>query len=167
MDFFILRHGIAAELGAGAGARDADRALTPKGKREMWQVARAMKLLDLSFDLILSSPYTRASQTAEIVAEALGLEKKLELMDCLVPHGNAREFISLLNKYKPAPQNVLLVGHEPYLSQLISLLISGGSTASVTLKKAALAKLSTDSLKFGHCATLKWLLTPKQMRLLR
>jgi phosphohistidine phosphatase len=167
MDLFILRHGIAADLGVGTRARDADRALTPKGKHEMWQVARAMKLLDLSFDLILSSPYTRVSQTAEIVAEALSLEKKLELTDCLMPHGSARELISLPNKHKPAPQNVLLVGHEPYLSQLISLLISGGSTACVTLKKAALAKLSTDSLKFGHCATLKWLLTPKQMFLLR
>ena len=167
MDIFILRHGIAAELSVGTSARDADRALTPKGKREMWQVARTMKLLDFSSDLILSSPYTRAFQTAEIVAKALGLKKKLELTDCLVPHGNARELISSLNKYKPAPQSVLLVGHEPYLSQLISLLISGGSTASVTLKKAALAKLSTDSLKFGHCATLKWLLTPKQMCLLR
>jgi len=166
MDLFILRHGIAAELGTRRSARDADRALTPKGKREVRQVAQAMEALDLSFEVMLSSPYTRARQTAEIVAEALGLEKKLKLTNRLAPGGSARELISLLHKFEPIPERVLLVGHEPYLSQLISLLISGGPNASVTLKKAGLCKLSTDSLRFGHCATLRWLLTPKQMCLL-
>jgi phosphohistidine phosphatase SixA len=61
---------------------------------------------------------------------------------------------------------VLLVGHEPYLSGLVSLLASGGATLTVVMKKGGLCKLTTGSLIHGRCATLEWLLTPKQMALM-
>jgi phosphohistidine phosphatase len=64
------------------------------------------------------------------------------------------------------PANVLLVGHEPGLSQLISLLVAGEAGVSILLKKGSLCKLSVESLKPGRCATLEWLLTPKQMALM-
>ena len=69
MNLYILRHGIAVEHGAPGYAKDADRPLTPEGERKLGQIAEAMKALELTFDLILSSPYLRARQTAEIVAE--------------------------------------------------------------------------------------------------
>ena len=166
MNLYILRHGIAVEPTAHGFAKDADRPLTPEGERKLLQIAKAMEALDLTFDLILSSPYLRARHTAEIVAEALKARKKLELSDNLTPGGSTKKLVELLNHLQPPPENVLLVGHEPYLSGLISLLVSGDATLAVVMKKAGLGKLTTESLKHGRCAALEWLLTPKQMALL-
>jgi phosphohistidine phosphatase len=166
MNLYILRHGIATEPDARAFAKDADRPLIPEGKRKLGQIAEAMEALELSFDLILSSPYLRARQTAEIIAEALKAHKKLELSDSLTPGGSARKLVDLLNHLQPPPESVLLVGHEPYLSGLISLLVAGDASFAVVMKKGGLCKLSTDSLEPGRCAALEWLLTPKQMALM-
>jgi phosphohistidine phosphatase len=166
MDLYILRHGIAVEPGTPGYARDAERPLTPEGERKLRQIADAMKALDLSFDLILSSPYVRARQTAEIVAAALGMRKRLELSDTLTPSGSIKKLVGLLNRMEPSPESVLLVGHEPYLSELISCLVSGKETFAVVMKKGGLCKLTTESLKPGRCAALQWLLTPKQMALM-
>ena len=166
MNLYILRHGIAVEPGSPGYAKDADRPLTPEGERKLRQVAQAMEALGLSFDLILSSPYVRARQTAESVAESLNACKRLELTDSLTPGGSTKKLVELLNRLEPSPQSVLLVGHEPYLSGLISLLVSGTESFTVTMKKGGLCKLSTESLLHGRCAALKWLLTPKQMALM-
>ena len=163
MNLYILRHGIAVEPGTPGYEKDADRPLTPEGERKLLQIAEAMEALDLTFDLFLSSPYLRARQTAELVAESLKARKKLEYSDCLAPGGNAKKLVETLNRLQPPPDNVLLVGHEPYLSGLISLLISGETTLAVVMKKGGLCKLATEALKHGRCATLEWLLTPKQM----
>jgi len=61
----------------------------------------------------------------------------------------------------------LLVGHEPYLSELISVLIAGDAGAGIMLKKGGLCRLSATSLRFSRCATLEWLLTPAQLEKLR
>ena len=166
MNLYVLRHGIATDPDDHGFAKDADRPLTPEGKRKLRQVADAMEALELSFDLILSSPYLRARQTAEIIAEDLKGHKKLELSDSLTPGGSPRKLVELLNHLQPAPESVLLVGHEPYLSGLISLLVSGDASCAVVMKKGGLCKLSTEALKPGRCAALKWLLTPKQMALM-
>jgi phosphohistidine phosphatase len=166
MNLYLLRHGIAVEPGTPGYAKDADRPLTPEGGRKLRHVAGAMAALELSFDLILSSPYLRARQTAEIVAEALKARKRLELSDSLAPGGSAKKLVELLNHLQPPPEHVLLVGHEPYLSGLISLLVSGDASLAVVMKKGGMCKLSIESLKPGRCATLEWLLTPKQMALM-
>jgi phosphohistidine phosphatase len=166
MNLYILRHGIATDPDVAGFATDADRPLTSEGRRKLRRIANAMEALKLSFDLILSSPYLRARQTAEIVAEGLGGHQKLELSDTLTPGGSPEKLIELLNCLQPAPETVLLVGHEPYLSNLISLLVAGDASFAVVLKKGGLCKLSAESLQAGRCATLEWLLTPKQMALM-
>src|SRR5262245_56432405 len=160
MEIYILRHGIAVNRGTPGYKKDSDRPLTPEGEEKVQQIAKAMLAMDLKFDLILSSPYLRAKQTAQIVAAEL--DEKVTLTDYLVADGNPLELIRDLNDEKP--QSVLLVGHEPYLTGLISLLVTGESDAAIELKKGGLCKLSTDRLAFGQCATLNWLLTPKQLR---
>jgi phosphohistidine phosphatase len=166
MDLYILRHGIAVEPGTPGYEKDADRPLTPEGERKLRQIAEAIQALELSFDLILSSPYLRARQTAEIVAATLGARKRLELSAALTPSGSIKKLVELLKRREPSPESVLLVGHEPYLSELISLLLSGKESFAVVMKKGGLCKLTTESLKPGRCATLQWLLTPKQMALM-
>lgn len=166
MNLYILRHGIAEELGSRKNLKDADRALTAEGEQKLRKVARAMIKLELSFDLVLSSPLRRAQQTAAIIAEHLELSKAIELSDALAPSGSARKLIDLLRHLQPSVDKVLLVGHEPYLSELISLLIFGENVTSVVMKKAGLCKLSTLALSHGRCAQLEWLLSPKHMQLI-
>jgi len=163
MNLYLLRHGLAVEPGAPGYAKDSARPLTPEGERKLRRIGKAMKAQDLSFDLILSSPYVRARQTAEIVAEALGLRKRLECTEDLTPGGSRRSLIASLNQRKPQPEEVLLVGHEPYLSEFISLLLSGETDLPVVMKKGGLCKLSIPAIEHGQCASLEWLLTPRQM----
>ncbi len=176
MHLYILRHGIAVEPGTAAYAHDSDRPLTPEGKRKLRKIARALKTMDISFDWILSSPFLRARQTAEIIADVLDSRRRLELTDSLIPSGDPAQLIKHLNQSTPPsdqggrrhaearpPEDVLLVGHEPYLSQLVSLLISGGTQAAILLKKGGLCKLSAESLAPARCAQLDWLLTPRQL----
>ncbi len=167
MNLFILRHGIAVERDPVSFPDDSRRPLTLKGEDRVRLICDAMQALELSFDRILSSPYRRASQTAEIVATALTLKKVLEYRDELIPEGEPKGLIRYINQLKPMPENLLLVGHEPHLSGLVSQLISGEPRAAIDLKKGGLAKLETQApLRLGPCATLAWLLTPKQLALM-
>jgi phosphohistidine phosphatase len=166
MNLYLLRHGLAVESGTPGYAKDADRPLTAEGERKLGKIAEALEALGLSFDVIFSSPYVRARQTAEIMAEAFKAHKRLELSDTLTPAGSLKRLIDLVNHLDPAPEDVLLVGHEPYLSELISLLVSGDAGLSVVMKKGGLCKLSVHALRHARCATLEWLLTPKQMALM-
>jgi phosphohistidine phosphatase len=164
MNLYILRHGLAVERGTPGYKKDSDRPLTAKGKRRMWQIAEAIEAMELNFDMILSSPFLRARQTAEIVAETFELRKKLALTEALTPDGNPKLLVEQLNKLKV--KDILLVGHEPYLSQLIGLLVSGNTNIALDFKKSGLGKLEAETLRCGRCAMLAWLLTPRQMMLM-
>jgi phosphohistidine phosphatase len=164
MNLFIMRHGIAVDRDPVSFPDDSRRPLTLKGEDRVRLIADAMRALELSFDHILSSPHLRASQTAEIAANALGAKEDLEFTDALVPEGDPKALIRVVNQLKPAPENVLLVGHEPFLSQLISVLIAGHPDAAIDLKKGGLARLEiAGSLRHGKCGELAWLLAPKQL----
>jgi phosphohistidine phosphatase len=166
MNLYLLRHGLAAEPGAKQLSHDADRPLTAEGERKLRKIAKAMRQLELNFDWILSSPYLRAHQTAKIIVEALDLGKRLELSDHLTPAGSVKKMIEMITHRRPSPDEVLLVGHEPYLSELVSLLVSGSNEICVVMKKGGLCKMSIEAFEYGRCATLEWLLTPKQMCLI-
>jgi phosphohistidine phosphatase len=167
MNLYLLRHGIAVERDPQSFPDDSRRPLTLKGEDRVRLICDAMKTLELSFDHIMASPYLRASQTAELVAAALGLKKVLEYRDELVPEGDPKALVRHLSRLDPAPEDVLLVGHEPWLSQFISQLISGGPAAAIDVKKGGLARLEIEPpLRHGLCATLSWLLTQKQMALM-
>lgn len=166
MNLYILRHGIAVEHGAAGYKNDDDRPLTSKGERKVRTIAKAIKGLEISFDSILSSPLVRARETAEIVADVLKAKKRLELTDTLAPQESSKPLIQYLND-QGAFDDVLLVGHEPFLSRFVSLLISGNSHTALLLKKGGFCKLSTSDLKHAQCAILEWLLTPKQMELMK
>ena len=165
MNLYLLRHGVAAERGAGQYASDAERPLTTKGRRKLRRTAAAMRAMDLSFDVILSSPLVRARQTAELIAKALHCRHRLELTELLAPGAIAAGLVRRLKQLKP--QSVLLVGHEPDLSGLVSRLLTGGDGLAITFKKGGLCGLSAERLRAGRCASLEWLLTPAQLELMR
>lgn len=164
MELFLLRHGIAVERGEPGFEDDSARPLTAKGRRQLRRSAPAIQALAGSFDLILSSPYLRAKQTAEIVARELKLKRRLKFSQALTPGGSARNLMRQLSREKPLLEKVLLVGHEPDLSRLISLLTCGHQDLQMDFKKGGLCKLEAKELRAGKCAALCWLLTPKQMR---
>jgi phosphohistidine phosphatase len=166
MNLYLLRHGIAADPSEPRFKNDSERPLTPKGKRRLRQITRAMGALRLSFDLILSSPFLRTKQTAEIVAKDFKIQKKLIFSDELKPGGNPRALLQQLNERRPKPKTVLLVGHEPYLRKLIGVLTAGSTNMEMDLKKGGLCQLETDSLRYARCATLVCLLAPRQMELM-
>lgn len=165
MDLYILRHAIAVDRGTPGYDDDSTRPLTSEGAKKMRQAASGMRALELQFELILSSPFLRARQTAEIVAREFGAESALEFSVHLEPGGNSEALIRALIK-RGSLKSVLLVGHEPYLSGLISLLVTGGGELALTLKKGGLVKLSASMLRHGRCASLEWVATPGQLRMM-
>lgn len=164
---YLLRHAIAVQRGTEGYEDDSQRPLTPKGERKMWRVAEGMRELGLSFDLILSSRFVRARQTAEIVADTFKAKERLKFSAHLAPEGDAEDLVHDLKGLYHQPKCVLLVGHEPYLGNLIATLLAGKPAFEVTLKKGGLCLLGVESLHYGRCAKLEWLLTPRQLTRLR
>jgi phosphohistidine phosphatase len=160
---FILRHGIAVTRGDPAYPLDSDRPLTPKGAKRMQRIAGGMRRMGVGFDVILSSPYRRALETTFVVAREYGVGRAVQTSHALKPEVLPEEVIRTLVEKYSAYRRILLVGHEPQLSALVSTLTSGSAGARPLLKKGGLCKLQADSLQIGKCATLLWLLTPRQM----
>lgn len=129
MILFLLRHGKAGW--PDWKGPDDERPLTDEGVREMGQVAAALKRLKVTPAFILSSPLPRALRTAEIVAEALGIE--VEQCEELEPGFDRKKCDALLASRAGA--DGMLVGHEPDFSTLIRSLTGG----RVKLGKAAVA----------------------------
>lgn len=166
MNLYLLRHAKAIDIGTGGIRHDQDRPLAPEGEKKMRKIAAGMRQLELTFDLILSSPCLRARQTAEIVAQELGLKCQIHLTSHLAVAADLAELMAEINQQHRQSADLLLVGHEPSLGQMLSILLTGGSHLAVDFKKAAMAKVGAESLRWGRCAVLEWFLSPKQLALL-
>lgn len=156
MNLYLIRHAIAEE--EAPSGEDSQRELTDKGAKKMRLIAKGLRTLGIEFDLILSSPYLRAMQTAEILSEVFK-KKKFVLSNHLMPAGDPNLLIAEINE-KHTVDSLAIVGHEPYLSTLVSLLTADGAPVEMTFKKGGVCYLSTDDLHHTHKATLEWLLTP-------
>lgn len=161
MNLYIMRHGIAVDREEGKFKKDELRPLTLKGKRKVLKIAKGLMTFGVSFDLILSSPYARARKTAEIVADVYEGRNALVFTSALAVTGNPVELVAEIQKNYKSKKNILLVGHEPYLSGFISVLVSGSANLSITMKKGGVCALQVDSLRYGRCAALNWLLAPR------
>jgi phosphohistidine phosphatase len=159
MDLYIIRHAIAVDE-ATSDYEDSERPLTDKGRKKMRQIARSLRNLGVELDLILSSPYVRARETAEILANVFKLRERIVFSDNLIPLQRPELLISEINE-KHHVDSLALVGHEPHLSSLIGQLVSEDSKVEITLKKGGVCYLTADNLHHhDHPATLEWLLTP-------
>jgi phosphohistidine phosphatase len=153
MKLYFLRHGI-ADWPDWDPARDSERPLTDEGLRKMKAEAEAIDRLNLKLSAVLSSPYTRAQQTAESVAQRLGLNVIEE--PALAAGFNIGDLPDLLQRYAQA-QSLMLVGHEPDFSLIIGQLIGGGR---VVMKKGSLARVDLQAIMPPR-GELVWLLAPK------
>jgi phosphohistidine phosphatase len=164
MDIFILRHGEAGKR-ITSGSDDFDRPLTIEGKREVAAIAKSLKNIGVKFNFIITSPLKRAHETASIVATTFNNENIMENWDELKPNVHVNP--DLYHKLSQFEQDssILIVGHEPYLSSLISEIISEEVASHVVLKKAGLAKIRITSMSTRSMhGELEWLLTPKLMK---
>src|SRR5580658_353643 len=161
MNLFFLRHG-KAHARSPQWRPDSKRPPTREGENGMLDVARGTKTLGVSFDVILTSPYVRALRTAEILAEVFDSQKIFETAG-LSPDAGASDIIDEINENFSTAGEIVLVGHEPSLSGLISTLLTGESGMAIEFKKAGFCKLTIEKLVFGKCACLNWLLTPKHL----
>ena len=154
MELIILRHG---ETGNRA------RGLTASGRKKMEDAANSINDLKLQIHKIVTSPLTNARETAEIVARVLNKQRISRIWDELKPEAETADLYRRLSKFK-GESSILLVGHEPYLSNMISELISGGKRSRILLKKGGMAKVVIDSLAPKTSDELRWLLTPRQIK---
>ena len=141
---------------------DEERPLTEKGIKRMRQVATGLLALDLEVDRIVTSPLPRARATAEIVAEALGARDRLETSEVLNTRSDAAKVERWLRDR--VEDRLMLVGHNPTLSDLVSLLVVGTTMPLVCdLKKGGIAALSRRAGASGLYA-LAWVAPPRLTR---
>ena len=161
MILYFLRHASAGEHFA-SPKKDEKRALDKDGIEQCGYVGRALAALQVQVDAIISSPLKRCTQTASLVGNELGYEGKLQLDLGLRPEAGLADFRKLLEKYAKL-EAIMVVGHNPNLSQFLGSVISdSGCEASLELKKGSVAKVEMRR----SSGTLQWCLTPKLVRAL-
>ena len=162
MQLYIVRHGIAIDRQAPKCPADPERFLTEEGKEKTRQVAQGLAALGVVPDLFLSSPYKRATETAEIFAEELEYSKqKIRRTDLLLPGAESTALFRELAKDKQS-SSVFVFGHAPHLDELIAA--SFASKHLITaLKKAGVAALKLKRVS-PPSAEFLWLATPRLLR---
>lgn len=156
---YLVRHGIAVPSGT-PDIPDPERPLTPKGERRMKVIAKGLKRLGVLPDRICTSPLPRAHRTAEIVAAGLGLEDRLEIAEPLTATSPAELVRAWLNT-RDEP-NLMLVGHNPALSRLVGLLVTGEDLMPVCeLGKGGVAAFRSGA---EGGLVIDWIATPGLLR---
>jgi len=163
VELYLIRHGIAEE--STKEIKDEERSLTEQGRKKAQKVAQRFKDLDLSFNLIATSPLVRAQQTAEILISN-GLSSQLEQCSDLAFNGSIEDWVEkwLMPRNYPPSTRLALVGHQPCLSKWAEILIWGEARGSLVLKKAGAIGIEvppSDSI-IGSCKMF-WLTPPRYL----
>ncbi|MFN0152310.1 MAG: SixA phosphatase family protein [bacterium] len=163
MRLYVVRHGIAIDRNDPASPADPARALTADGILKTQAAARGFRALGAAPEVFLTSPYTRALETAELFAAAFDVSKSaLRKTAALKPCANPRAIFQEIAKLNG--KDVACFGHATHLDEMISLAL-GAKGAATALKKAGIACLEMKSAVPPQ-ATIGWLLTGKMLRAL-
>jgi len=155
---YLIRHGIAVDRAL--AETDEKRPLTDKGRKKTKEVAKQIKDLGVTFDVILTSPLVRASQTAEILQE-MGLSETLETFSALAPDGNIHEWINWWQNHTLQQElTVALVGHQPDLGNWAETLLWGKAQEKLVVKKAGIMGLNCPPNQSPLGASELFLLMP-------
>lgn len=152
---YILRHATAQPRGP--GVNEASRRLTPKGKSELTAVLKQAHKARVRPDVILTSPWARAAETARMAARALKCGKTVETRS-LLPEVEPARVLREIRAVKNA-KSVMVAGHEPQLSHLAAFLLE--APLSLDLKKAALVRIDIEHKDGPPRGVLKWMMTPR------
>ena len=157
MQVYLLRHGIAEENSD--SGNDADRALTPEGKRKLRQVLQAASDAGTEPALILTSPLKRAIETAEIARAVLQCKDNVQQTKALAPGSTTEQVWDEIRSHRDAP-SLMLVGHNPLFTELAAYLL-GSKEIQIDFKKGALLRLDIDHFPAQPKGLLRWYLTAK------
>jgi phosphohistidine phosphatase len=131
--------------------------LTPDGKRELRGVLRVAHEAGVDPDVILTSPWTRALETATAAREAFGTEQLIETKS-LLPDVLPMHIWGEIRSIRPLKE-IMVVGHEPHLSRLAAFLLE--APVAIDMKKAAIIRIDVQEREGPPRGVLKWMLTPK------
>ena len=156
----LVRHAQAAEQDAEAFPDDTERPLVPKGRRVQRQMSRVLVKKGLVPDRVYSSPWTRAGQTARILIRETGLPKEQRLRaDTLAMPPDVPAIATEIGDVGPE-ETIALVGHEPWMSGLAGLLLSGDSALPrMDFPKSGIMGIELERLEAGT-GTLRCFLVP-------
>lgn len=157
---YLIRHGLAAERGEDY-PDDSKRPLTTAGIAALRKEVRALEVLDVSFDVIISSPLARAKQTADVFAQGLANKPPIVLSDALAPAGSQSSLFQEMSRHMKK-ESIALVGHEPNMGELAARLL--GAKGAVEFKKGAICRIDFEIFPPKGLGTLRWLVTPKMLR---
>lgn len=165
MMLYVVRHAIAEDTAPSGG--DAARRLTAEGRRKMEEVARGLRGLGIEPDVILTSPLVRAVETTRIVVAALRNAPEPRELDGLASGIDPADTLKALRPFA-RKRHVMIVGHEPNLSNVLALLLTGTTDgAAIDLKKGGCAAVELTAFAPHGGATLLWLLPPRVLRSVR
>ncbi len=156
MEIYILRHGIAED--GKPGRPDSERALTDDGRAKLKKVMQRARDAGVEPSLVLSSPFVRALETAEIAAEVLGYKGKIVKTRALEPDVSPHEVWKEIRS-RSGENAVLLASHEPLCGSLVAFLLNCPAL-KVDVKKAALIRIDCDGGRGVADGVLRWMLTP-------
>ncbi len=154
MLLYFLRHGDASR---DPSIDDSERPLTDLGIRQATLAAAFLQRIDPGIGALLSSPLARARQTASIVREKNSLSAAIA-SEHLLNGADQRQLFKQLESL--GAQSVLLVGHEPHLSETISILLCGNREAGIEMKKCGMALVETPATIEAGSGRLRWLVSP-------
>ena len=160
VELYLIRHGLAAERGENF-PDDTKRPLTNDGVQKLRKEAKALLELDITFDVILTSPLVRTRQTAEVIAAAFRNPPPIVNMPSLAPGGAHNAIIEELSKHHRR-HHIALVGHEPGIGELAGRLI--GLRRPLEFKKGAICRIDVAALPPTGIGQLRWMLTPRILR---
>jgi phosphohistidine phosphatase len=165
-ELYIMRHGLAVSRGSLRFSDDAQRPLVPEGKEKMREIGDGLKRIGFEVDWIVTSPLVRAVETAGIIAESLASSAPVDACEAMRPGGSPEELLAFLAK-RPSRTRVLVVGHEPDLSELAARLIGADSHANLAFKKGGCCMISFNEFPPKSPGQLVWWLPPRLLRKLR
>jgi phosphohistidine phosphatase len=161
---YLLRHAIAEDVAPGGD--DGARRLTARGRSRMRTAAAGLRRLGFAVDAIVTSPLPRAAETAAIVVEALGGVPEPRELAALGQGLAPPAMLRALRPFGHHPR-LLVVGHEPGLSGLAALVLTGSANGmTLDLRKGGCVAIELEQLLPPRSAMLRWALAPRQLRLL-
>jgi len=161
MRVILFRHGPAGDRDPKRWPDDGLRPLTPRGEARTRRASRGMLRLEDALNLVMTSPLLRCRRTAEILAEAAGLDGAPEALDSLAPRGSWRHVLLRLGELSP-DATVALVGHEPELGKLAGVLLFG-APAALPLKKAGGCSIAFAGAVSPGDGRLRWFLPSRAL----
>jgi phosphohistidine phosphatase len=164
MKLYLVRHGIAQDRDAEGVTSDADRALTRKGESRTRKAARGLRAMGVQPDVIATSPYRRARETADILADELQVREEPAVCDFLAPGATVGALVDWL--LTTAGDSCMVVGHVPDVGRLAAGVLRAAGGIDITFGKAAVCCVSFDEAPAEGQGTLEWLLQPRHLRAL-